>query len=104
MDVEVKRDGFLYKLHFETGENIGGLHKEKAAYKYTGTKIHWKPDSDVFTEVNLTSEYFHDILKRQAVVNKNLEFVFYDEIKDEKHTYLYEDGIIGYVNELAAEK
>ena len=104
MDVEVKRDGFLYKLHFEKGENIGGLHKEKAAYKYTGTKIHWKPDSDVFTEVNLTSEYFHDILKRQAVVNKNLEFVFYDEIKDEKHTYLYEDGIIGYVKELAAEK
>lgn len=104
MDVEVKRDGYIYNLHFEKGENIGGLRKTKAEYKQTGSKIHWKPDRDVFTDVNISSEYFHDVLKRQAVVNKNLEFVFVDEIKDEKHVYLYEDGILGYAKEIAEEK
>ena len=59
MDVEVKRDGYIYTLHFEKGENIGGLKKEEASYKHTGSKIHWKPDQDVFTEVHIPSEYFH---------------------------------------------
>lgn len=104
MDVEVKRDGYIYTLHFEKGENIGGLKKEEASYKHTGSKIHWKPDQDVFTEVHIPSEYFHDVLKRQAVVNKNLQFIFEDEIKDEKHIYLYEDGILGYAREIAEEK
>lgn len=104
MDVEVKRDGYIYTLHFEKGENIGGLKKEEASYKHTGSKIHWKPDKDVFTEVHIPSEYFHDVLKRQAVVNKNLQFIFEDEIKDEKHIYLYEDGILGYAREIAEEK
>ena len=104
MDVEVKRDGFIYSLHFEKGENIGGLQKLEANYKQTGSKIHWKPDHDVFTEVNIPSEYFHDVLKRQAVVNKNLQFIFEDQIKHEKHSYLYEEGILGYAKEIAEEK
>ena len=104
MDVEVKRDGFIYTLHFEKGENIGGLQKVEASYKQTGSKIHWKPDHDVFTEVNIPSDYFHDVLKRQAVVNKNLQFIFEDQIKDEKHIYLYEEGILGYAKEIAEEK
>lgn len=104
MDVEVKRDGYIYNLHFEKGENIGGLRKTKAEYKQTGSKIHWKPDHDVFTDVNVSSEYFYDVLKRQAVVNKNLEFIFTDEISNEKHVYLYEDGILGYAKEVAKEK
>lgn len=104
MNVEVKRDGFIYELHFEKGENIGGLRKTKAEYKQTGSKIHWKPDKDVFTEVNIGSEYFHDVLKRQAVVNKDIEFVFKDEIQNNSTVYLYEDGIIGYAKEMAEDK
>lgn len=104
MDVEVKRDGYLYSLHFEKGENIGGLQKEKVNYKHTGSKIHWMPDQAVFTEVHISPSYFHDVLKRQAVVNKNLQFIFEDEINKEKHVYLYEDGILGYAKEIAEEK
>ncbi|MBP3886508.1 MAG: DNA topoisomerase [Cellulosilyticum sp.] len=104
MNVEVKRDGYIYSLHFEKGENIGGLQKVEANYKHTGSKIHWLPDKDVFTDVNISSEYFHDVLKRQAVVNKNLQFVFEDQIRDEKHVYLYEEGILGYAKEVAGEK
>lgn len=104
MNVTVKRDGYVYELHFEEGKNIGGLRKNKAQYHYTGTKIHWLPDTNVFTDINISSEYFHDILKRQAVVNKNLQFIFEDEIKKEKHVYLYEEGILGYAKEIADQK
>ena len=104
MDVEVRRDGYLYELHFEKGQNIGGLRKTKSNYKNTGSKIHWMPDQDVFTEVHISPDYFHDVLKRQAVVNRNLEFVFEDQINNEKYVYLYEDGILGYAKEIAEEK
>lgn len=104
MDVEVKRDGYIYELHFEKGENIGGLRKTKANTKQTGSKIHWRPDDEVFTDINILPSYFHDVLKRQAVVNKNLQFVFEDQVSDEKHVYLYEDGVIGYAKELAEDK
>lgn len=104
MDVTVRRDGYLYELHFEKGENIGGLRKTKCADKRTGSIIHWLPDHDVFTDTHISPSYFHDVLKRQAVVNKNLEFVFNDEINQEKHVYLYEDGIVGYAKEIADGK
>jgi DNA gyrase subunit B len=47
MDVTVYRDGKKYELHFEKGENIGGLKVEEAKTKRTGTIHRWKPDIEV---------------------------------------------------------
>nr|WP_307990131.1 toprim domain-containing protein [uncultured Niameybacter sp.] len=104
MDVEVHVDGYAYELHFEKGENIGGLRKQKANYKSTGTRIHWKPDKEVFADINVSSEYFHNVLKRQAIVNQGIKFNFDDQIREEKSTYVYPEGILGYVKEVAEEK
>ena len=104
MDVEVKRDGYIYELHFEKGENIGGLRKTKSDFKKTGTRIHWKPDQEVFTEVDIPATYFHDVLKRQAVINKGLKFQFKNELEGVTHNYYYEEGIVGYVKEIADHK
>ena len=68
MDVTVFRDGYKYELHFEKGNNIGGLKKEKCGYEHTGTIQKWKPDREVFTDIRIPLEVFRDILKRQAVV------------------------------------
>ena len=57
MDVEIRRDGYLYSLHFEHGENIGGLKKEKYEGRQTGSKIRWKPDIKVFTDIAVPAEY-----------------------------------------------
>ena len=75
MDAEIVRDGFKYSLHFEKGENIGGLKKEPSASSKTGTLIKWRPDIEVFTDINVPAEYFHDVLKKQAVVNAGLKFI-----------------------------
>lgn len=106
MDVEVIRDGFQYNLHFEKGENVGGLSKKAAKKQQTGTKTRWKPDLDVFTEINVPDEYYRDVLKRQAVVNPNLLFVYRKEEPNGSFTesqYLYENGISDYVQELAGD-
>ncbi len=105
MDVEIKRDGYIYNLHFEKGFNIGGLKKEEYSGKDTGTKIRWKPDLDVFTEIDIPSEYFIDTLTRQAVVNEGIAFI-YREQQGNKFTekeICYKNGIADYIGELMGE-
>ncbi len=104
MDVEIIRDGFKYNLHFEKGENVGGLKKEKTNIKTTGSKIHWRPDTDVFTDINIEIDYFKEILKRQCVVNAGLKFELYDEETDETFYFCYEEGIKDYIKEIAGNK
>lgn len=106
MDVEVYRDGFKYDLHFEKGENKGGLKKEETKLKKTGTKTHWKPDLDVFTDINISREYFEDVLKKQAVVNPNITFILRIQRENnsfEEETFFFENGIADYVKEIAGE-
>ena len=106
MDVEVVRDGFKYSLHFEKGENIGGLQKEPCKRKQTGTKTRWRPDLEVFTDINVSDEYFFDILKRQAVVNPGIVFIFRSENESggfDETEFFYENGIADYVAEIAGE-
>jgi len=104
MDVIVYRDGYRFDLHFEKGENIGGLKKEKCRYDSTGTIIKWRPDLDVFTDINIPLEYFQNTLKKQAVVNAGLKFVLYDEASGEEFEYCYENGIVDYIKELSGDK
>ena len=106
MDVEIKRDGYRYTLHFEKGENVGGLQKEPYAGKDTGTRTKWKPDLEVFTDINIPTEYFLDTLKRQAIVNDGLVFVFREQqgAKFVQTEISYPNGIQDYIAELTGEE
>lgn len=104
MDTIIYRDGYCYTLHFEKGENIGGLKKEQVTNATTGTEIKWLPDRDVFTNIDVPLSFFQDILKKQAIVNAGLTFVLYDEETDNSFTYVYQNGIKDYLQELNAEK
>ena len=106
MDVEVRRDGYKYTLHFERGENVGGLQKEPYAKRDTGTVIRWKPDLQVFTDIAVPVEYFRDILRRQAIVNQGLVFVLRSQNGRgfDTEEFVYENGIADYVRELTGEE
>ncbi len=104
MDVTVFRDGYKYELHFERGINIGGLTKTKFNAEYTGTIQTWKPDREVFTDIRIPAEFFRDTLKKQAVVNAGLVFEFTDEESGTTETFLYENGIVDYVQELNGDR
>lgn len=106
MDAEIYRDGYKYNLHFEKGENIGGLQKKATRSHPTGTRTRWRPDLEVFTEINVPDEYFRDVLKRQAVVNPNLLFIYKSQQEDgsfNEERFLYENGISDYVKEIAGD-
>ena len=105
MDVTVWRDGKKYSLHFEKGENIGGLQWEESKSRRTGTLQRWRPDLEVFTDIDIPAEYFLDLLKRQAVVNAGITFRFRNQRGSgfETTDFLYENGIVDYAAELAGD-
>ncbi|MEE1153785.1 MAG: toprim domain-containing protein [Acutalibacteraceae bacterium] len=105
MEAEVRRDGYKYTLKFEKGENIGGLKKEEYKKKDTGTKIRWKPDLEVFTDINVSADYFIDMIKRQAIVNAGVNFIFRNQIgnKFEEERFSYINGITDHVQELVGD-
>lgn len=106
MEAEIHTDGYKYTLHFEKGKNIGGLKKEKYDKKDTGTRIKWKPDLDVFTDINIPIEYFQETIKRQAIVNDGVKFILKNQTsasKFETFEYCYNDGIMDYVKEIAGD-
>ena len=106
MHAEIRRDGLLYKLYFQKGEPACDMEKTPYSAKQTGTKIKWRPDHDVFTDVNIEPEYFHDMLKKQAVVNPGVRLTYRRELSDgsfSETNYFYLNGIADYVAENAGE-
>ncbi len=105
-DATIHRDGFKYTLHFEKGRNIGGLTKEPTDRKKTGSRFHWKPDKEVFTDINIPADYYKDVMRRQAVVNPGITFRFRNQVgsnRFETEEYRYDDGIKQYLEEMAGD-
>lgn len=110
MEAEVYKDGFRYEIKFKKGKPSGKLKKEEVGGRKTGTRISWKPDLEVFTDINIPLEYFQDILRRQAIVNNGLKFILKDQVKPgntpscfETYEYVYENGITDYLKENVEE-
>ena len=106
-DAEIYRDGFRYELHFKKGVPVGKkgqeLCKEPTDRKKTGSRFRWRPDIEVFTDIDIPAEYFIDVLRRQAVVNAGVTFRFRNQVgnKFETTEFKYENGIRDYVAEIA---
>ena len=99
----------LTTVSFKKGEPDGEMQVRpltKKDAKRTGTKQRWRPDLDVFTDVNIPREYYDDMLKRQAVVNPGIRFNFRWEKPDgtfDETEFFYENGIADYISEIAGE-
>ncbi len=110
MEVTSCNGTWKYSLRFEKGFNITdderGFKKSKGDGS-TGTKIHWKPDLEVFTDINIGTEFLQDMLRRQAVVNGGIEFLLRSEDEEgniSEERFCYENGISDYLNEIVGEK
>lgn len=105
MEAEIYRDGFRYLLRFEKGNNVGGLTKEPSKTKRSSSRIKWQPDLEVFTDINIPQENFVEMIKRQAVVNAGVRFLFRNQVEGrwEEEEFLYQNGIVDYLSELAGE-
>ncbi len=104
MNVTAYSGGTKYSIGFSRGEPVGELTREECPKKKTGTVVTWKPDINVFTDINIPLEFFTETLKKQAIVNSGLTLnLEYEDEKGEKHkfSYLYQKGVLDYVNEIA---
>ncbi|MEG1632572.1 MAG: toprim domain-containing protein [Oscillospiraceae bacterium] len=106
MDVNVWRDGKKFSLHFKKGRIKGKLEEEPTDRKKTGTLIRWRPDLEVFTDIDIPLSFYQETLRRQAVVNAGVTFRLRNEVTRghfETEDFRYENGILDYVAELAGE-
>ncbi|MEG0833492.1 MAG: ATP-binding protein, partial [Oscillospiraceae bacterium] len=106
MDVEIFRDGFRYELHFKGGNASGQMIKEETKRRKTGSRIRWKPDLKVFTEIKIEPEYFVEMLKRQSIVNAGVTFEYRHENQNgdfETSEFTYANGIEDYVAEIIGD-
>lgn len=106
MDAEVHKNGFRYEIHFKTGEPVSELQKEPYNKKNTGTRIRWKPDIKVFTDIDIPLEYYQETILRQSVVNAGIKFVLRNQTGEksfDKYEYCYENGIVDYIKEFVGD-
>ena len=106
MTVKSYSKGYVSSISFERGYPVTELEVRELTKKEkkTGTIIHWKPDLDVFTDINIPFEFYDDVLKKQAIVNAGLKFILKVQNSEngfEEREYLYEKGISDYVETLA---
>lgn len=106
MEAEIFNGTYSYNLAFKRGkpvkrnkeEQLGKAESDHAS----GSRIKWRPDKDVFTDIDIPREYFSETIKKQAVCNAGLTILFRWQKEDgefEEETYLYEKGIEGYLEE-----
>lgn len=106
MDAEAHKNGFRYEIHFKAGEPVSELQKEPYNKKDTGTRIRWKPDIKVFTDIDIPLEYYQETILRQSVVNAGIKFVLRNQIGEksfDKYEYCYENGIVDYIKEFVGD-
>lgn len=101
MEAEIHTGGFKYTLNFKKGKRDGEMVKEPYSKRDTGTRIKWRPDLEVFTDIDIPLEYFQDMLRHQSVVNAGVRFILKDQIGKgfETYEYYYEKGIEDYIAE-----
>lgn len=106
MEAEIHRDGWCYKLNFKKGKPVGEMEKEKYTKRDTGSRIKWRPDLKVFTDIDIPLEYYQSTIKRQAIVNAGVKFILKNQLNKtqfETFEYCYTDGITDYVKEIAGD-
>ena len=100
LSVEIKRDGHRFEMNFKGGEKISDLKKVgDIGSRNTGTAISFTPDSQYFETTNIDKSNLKHLLKAKAVLCPGLTIEYFDEKKNEKIPWNYENGLISYLSE-----
>lgn len=101
MEAEIHTGGFRYLLHFEKGKPVGEMRKEPYNKRDTGSRIKWRADLEVFTDTDVSLEFFQDMMMHQSVVNAGVHFILKNQVGKgfDTYEYFYQNGIADYVAE-----
>ena len=103
MEVEVRRNGTCYGIEFSRGRTSRPLY-EKGPAEDTGTKVHFKPDTTIFTETIYDYDILRLRLRELAFLNKGIKIILMDERSGREETFHFEGGIIEFVKYVDANK
>ena len=103
LDVEVARDGFLWTQSFSNGVPDHDLKKNEKV-DYTGTKITFKPNDEIFETVDFDYETLRARFQQMCFLNKGLRITLTDDRDERTDSYFYEKGLIDYVEYLNSSK
>jgi len=100
LDVTVARNGKSYNMTFSEGGRRVTTLKENGESKRNGTTVWFKPDSEMFSTTVFNFQTLSERLRESAFLIKGLKMTLIDERSKQKETYLYEDGILSYIDYL----
>ncbi len=99
LEVEVYRNGKKYFQRYEKGSKVTPI-KEIGEAKKTGTSITFKPDMEIFGNLEFENEVIIQRLRELAFLNKGTKIVFKDLRTGNEEKFKYDGGIIQYVSYL----
>jgi DNA gyrase subunit B len=103
LDLEIKREGKVFQQRYERGTPVSPL-ESIGKTRYRGTKITFKPDPQIFEELEFSYDTLSQRLREMAFLNKGLRILIKDERADKEQEFLYEGGIISFIEHLNRNK
>ncbi|MCX8196939.1 MAG: DNA topoisomerase (ATP-hydrolyzing) subunit B [Candidatus Micrarchaeota archaeon] len=103
LEVEVKREGKIYRQRYERGKPVTGVY-QVGETKGSGTKVRFKPDAQIFKKVEFNFEILANRMRELAFLNKGLTITIRNEVTGESETYCYEGGLKSFVEHINKNK
>jgi DNA gyrase subunit B len=99
LEVEIRSGGKVYSQSYERGKRKTAL-EVIGKTKRTGTKIHFRPDPEIFKNIDFSFDIISQRLRELAFLNKGLKVLLEDKRTDKKKEYYYKGGIVSFVEYL----
>ncbi len=103
LEVEIKRDGKVYHQRYERGKTASKLTVIGKA-KTTGTKVTFKPDKQIFKNIDMSYDVLANRLRELAFLNKGLSIKLVDDRSEKEAVFCFNGGIISFVEHLNKNK
>jgi DNA gyrase subunit B len=103
LEIEVKRNGKIYRQKYERGKPVSKL-KEIGKAKHTGTSVCFKADNKIFDETEMSFEILSARLREMAFLNRGIKISLKDERTGDENLFHYEGGIVSFVEHLNKKK
>ncbi len=103
MEVEVKRDGKIYRQRYERGKPVTPV-REVGAAKGNGTIVRFKPDKQIFNSIDFTFEIIANRMRELSFLNRGLRIIVKHELSGEREEHCYEGGLVSFVEHINKNK
>ncbi len=102
--VTIKRNGFIYEQKFANGGKPVTTLEKTGTTRQTGTKIHFRPDTTIFSNINFNYDIICERMRESAFLLKGVTIEVFDERNDRHDVFCYENGLEAFVEYLNEEK